>query len=283
MQGTKIPCFGPVAPIHILEDLSATRAAGLYHLFLAHHTAANEDRFRQLICTLMSAKPYSRPTFIMDNSLVECGYAVDMNMVRDASRCIKYAYNPQYAEVISVLPDVMGDAQATQEATEAAFDSWCREMPDELMLVAQPGKVEAREGFEFMKTEEAWKGFTDLVNHFFLLNREKYRRITWIGLPRYLNKVGISRRLAVEYVQMVAPWLKIHLLGFSENILDDMYAARVPGVSGIDSAVPVRYNGKLTPMTREEEIGPRKDWMENGKLIGQNVLNIQNVRKWIGG
>jgi hypothetical protein len=54
------------------------------------------------------------------------------------------------------------------------------------------------------------------------------------------------------------------------------------GVCGIDSAVPVRYEDFLTPMSTDAEIGPRApDWFEKGKLTGFGIENVRNVRGWL--
>jgi hypothetical protein len=187
-------------------------------------------------------------------------------MVREATQIIRDSN--LRGSIVPVLPDVMGKGNATLVASMDAYEQWAKEPAfcDGLMLVTQG---------------ENWLDFTNLVNYFFIHHRTKYSNINWVGIPRKLLAAGISRVHAVRYIQTVAPWVKIHLLGFSDDIQDDMAAARLPGVEGIDSAVPVRYNDSLTPTTTEEQIGPRGDWMENGRLTNQNILNIRNVRMWV--
>lgn len=270
--------FGPVAPIHILEDLQRLDSAGLfgwYHLFLAHHTVEHPARFRRLLEQQFSKHPHGYLTVIMDNSLVELGGAVDDKMIREAVETITI-YNPEsrhlprrrFIDVVPVLPDVMGNGPDTVEASADGYHRW--------MANGMPG-----DGYMLVTQGANWEEFTNLVNFFFVENREDFRNIRWVGIPRKLVQTIGTRARAVKYVQMVAPQAKIHLLGFSGEITDDMFCARMSGVLGIDSAVPVRYGKVLTPMTSEEEIGPRGTWWEDGQVSKVHCDNIRSVRSWL--
>lgn len=264
--------FAPVAPIQILEEMLKTdvkRLFGNYHLFLAHHTVAYPERFNELIASFQRKMQFSQLTIIMDNSIVELGGAVDDDMIAEAVNIIK-PKDYYVTEVVPCLPDVMGDGAATTALSAEAYDRWTmanNPMPGDGYMVVTQGKT--------------WEDFTDLVNHFFVEKAEYYRNIQWVGIPRKIQPVLGSRARAIQYIQMVAPHVKIHLLGFSEHIADDLFCARMPGVRGIDSAVPVRYPHQLNPMTSDEEIGPRGDWWDVGKLETQAKYNIENVRQWL--
>lgn len=269
--------FAPVAPVQILQDLLARGLIGDYHLFLAHHTVEKTHKFESLMSQmiLQGSLRYKEVTIIMDNSIVELGGSVDDKMIKEAVEIAQH-YSTKF-RVIPVLPDVMGKGADTIELASDAYERW--NTVDTTHRSWMPG-----EGYMLVTQGESWEDFVALVNFFFLENRESYQKITWVGVPRVLLKCMPSRTRAIKYIRMVAPHVKIHLLGFSDDICDDMLSASLEGVAGIDSAVPVRYDGLLTPVTTSEEIGKRaEDWMEKGILTQRQVLNIQNVRRWVSG
>ena len=258
--------FAPVAPIQILEAMTPGQL-GNYHLFLAHHTVEHPERFRALCkrYTECDLRSYRSMRIIMDNSIVELGGAVDDLMIRDATRAITLPDT----KVVPCLPDVMGNAQETIALSEDAYFRWENLGMDEIshcgyMLVAQAANKQE---------------LIDLCNHFFVTGRDKYRNISWVGIPRYMLKQDwASRKWAIRYIQMVAPWVRIHLLGFSDDILTDMFDARELGVQGIDSAVPVRYDKPLLTTTYVPSRDPK--WMEDGHLTQNGIQNIARVRQW---
>jgi hypothetical protein len=264
--------FAPVAPVHILHDLVAHKEFKDYHLFLAHHTVEHPKEFAYLFDRYYGDRQgQGHPTVIMDNSIVELGGAVDDLMIDEACRIISAA--GRSTTIVPVLPDVMGIGYKTVELSRAAYHRWAN--------LGKQGAIHANT-YMLVTQGESWDDFTATVNHFFIDMADDYPRIGWVGIPRRLLDVLPTRAEAIKYIQMVAPHVKIHLLGFSGSIGDDLLCARLPGVMGIDSAVPVRYNGVLTPMTTEDEIGPRGDWFKEGQLNSTNIHNVQNVRKWIG-
>lgn len=262
------PRYAPVAPAHIMQTMLQKDPRGLfgtYHLWLAHLVAESPTKWIDVQNRWYSDRRVDGLTILMDNSIVELGAAQSMEMVKAAVNVASTYRNL----VIPVLPDVMGNGYETLRMTLSEWESWKRNIPHPygFMLVAQ-GK--------------SWDDFTQLVDFFLIENRSQFPEIKWIGIPRRLTPVLGSRRTAIEYVRMVAPEMNIHLLGFSDNICDDLWCAKLSNVRGIDTAVAVRYNAPLTPGTSELSIGPRHSWMEDGQLIEQNMINIRNVRKWIG-
>lgn len=260
--------FGPVAPIQILKSMLAEdiRVFGNYHLFLAHHTVEKPKDFEGLLREYnyhMSMRQ-APGTFIMDNSIVELGGAVDDKMVAEATNICLTALGNRH-RVIPVLPDVMGDGQATVEASSAAYHHWKHSMPH-------------NGGFMVVLQASTFEEFCRHVDHFFLSGN--YPHITWAGIPRILVKSLGTRKNCVKYLQAVAPHIDIHLLGFSDNVVDDVFSARLRGVRGIDSAVPVRYD--YAPFTPTTEVPPRAaDWFETGMLTGFGVRNTEAVRSWV--
>lgn len=272
--------FAPVAPVHILQDLLDKEALGDYHLLLAHHTVEKATDFRLLWSEYRRSRSgqYAKTTIIMDNSIVELGGAVDDKMIDEAVRIVM-AYGQTSAmgapTVIPVLPDVMGDGEATIDLSWDAYLRWSQHLHEDGM----PG-----DGFMLVTQGSYWGDFARLVNHFFIDQAENTKRITWVGIPRKIQQrwPERTRAKAIKYIQTVAPHVKIHLLGFSDDITDDLFCASIPGVSGIDSAVPIRYSHLLTPLTTDAEIGPRLDWWENGKINPYTLRNLSAVRRWVG-
>jgi len=261
--------FAPVAPIQILEALTPAQL-GEYHLFLAHHTVEHPDRFRKLCSsyTEHNLRTYRGMRIIMDNSIVELGGAVDDKMIYEATKAVSLPDT----RVVPCLPDVMGSSEATAQLSEEAYFRWEAMGMDDLSHC----------GYMLVTQCASKQDLIDLCDHFFVQGREKFKNISWVGIPRYMLKQGWeSRKWAIRYIQMVAPHVRIHLLGFSEDILTDMFDAREPGVQGIDSAVPVRYKGELLTTTTEAQIGKREEgWMEEGQLMALTPDNITRVRHW---
>lgn len=264
------PQFAPVAPLQVLEELAKRNLRegyGHYHLMLAHHVAEKAKWFNLMHAGAVALQPYRYSTIIMDNSIVELGTAVDDNMIREAVNAVKVPNT----SVIPVLPDVMGDGEETRRQALDAYQRWSAQgtrMPGHGMMLVAQGKN--------------WEDFTKTIDFFFL--GKSYSLINWVGIPRWLENHGISRVRAIEYVLMVAPYINIHLFGFSDNIFADFQAARMDKkmIRGIDSAVPLRYTGMLSPMTTAEEIGKRDpDWFESGQLETAHLQNVLRVRSWL--
>ena len=124
-----------------------------------------------------------------------------------------------------------------------------------------------------------WEDFVHSANFFLLEHRERFHKVTWVGIPRKLVEAIGSRKKAIQYVKMIAPWVNIHLLGFSDDMVDDFLCARMRGVKGIDSAVPLRVPGLLLPTDVPKGRDPR--WMDEGGLTSEARINVSNVRQWI--
>ena len=259
--------FAPVAPIRVLEQLfeRSPNIFGSYHLLLAHHTVEHPVRFAKLFQRAAAYyASYGKPmTIIMDNSLVECGGAVDHDMVMEAAEYIKKAVAQYGGIVIAVLPDAMGDGATTRKLVSAEYNRW-----------SESAKVR---GLELMAVVQGcnWDDYIFSLKLFTGL-----KEVRWLGIPRILHKTLGTRQKAVATVSAMVSEQdlpqRIHLLGFSDNLHDDWLSSRDPAVEGIDSAVPVRYEEvfKLSAV-----VGPRDPhWFERGVLSAQNYLNIQYAR-----
>jgi hypothetical protein len=242
--------FAPVAPIQILEALKENRELGQHHLLLTHHVLEHPDRFEALF-----SKPYGPYTIIMDNSVVELGDA---------------ASDEKVLEAYPVLTDVMSDGPATIEASAKSYDWWADHDPGNhpLFVVLQGN---------------SWETFTKTADHFLL--EPEYARIGMVGIPRVLTGHLGTRWRAIEYVHAIRPDLPIHLLGFSDDVTDDIICGNHPHVTGIDSAVPLRYTYSEWEQgliyTPTSEIPPRpKDWFEKGEYDEHVALNLKQARRW---
>ena len=254
--------FSPVAPIQVLEVMfhSGPNQFGNYHLLLAHHTVEEPERFAVLFnaaANWWNARGYNF-TVIMDNSLVECGGAVSKDMVMDAADLIRKSLPYGNSnEVVAVLPDAMGDGITTRELVRCSIDSWtetARELGLSLMGVTQ-----GYDAADFRRSLE-----TLSADH----------RIKWLGVPRVLHKTMGSRVWAAR--DAVETGKQIHLLGFSDDMHDDFAASRVPGIRGIDSAVPIRLNA---PYALDAIVAPRDPkWFKEGQLSSQNRENLIAAR-----
>lgn len=244
--------FAPVCPPRVLRQLSPGNS-GNYHLLLAHDVAAHieeyawQDNFRGM-------------QVIMDNSVIELGGAVDLDTIMTACSVV---------DVTSVvLPDVLLDGNATVESCTAALADWTPFFKKYFNRIG-PWK----RGFMYVpqgKTlaEFAWAA-QKLCDH---------PGINFWGIPRNLvGQVG-TRRDAIDVCHALNRHRSIHLLGFSDNICDDVICARDTRVSGIDSAVPLRVKDEFT---FKSDPGPRGDWWDTVEYNPQMDRNIEIYQSWI--
>jgi len=252
--------FAPVCPIHILDKLlarSKLSSAVAYHLPLAHDVLAHPKEYAE---TFKQFSKYFSKTIILDNSVIELGHAVDKAVVLEAAKIVG-------ANVI-VLPDVLLDCDATIDSCLAALDIWTAYFGNRLFeysfMIVPQGKTPG----EFARCAEA---FADDM------------RIGWWGIPRNYNIKGLgSRREAIDIVRVLNKHRNIHLLGFSDDIVDDVLSARHHAVSGIDSAVPIRAAslGLRMSMGLDADLPSRGKWWDdpNTKF---NELMLENYRQMI--
>lgn len=246
--------FAPVCPPRLLKKMEPY-CSGDYHLLLAHDVAANPEEYKSFFSV--------NHTVIMDNSVIELGGAVDLDTIKKA--VINVASNSL------VLPDVLLDAKATVESCKAALPTWRREALE--WLVNQQG---VPRGFMIVpqgKTLQEWAWCAEQFAH--------DENINFWGIPRNLVKQIGTRRDAIEIARALNPQRRVHLLGFSDDIIDDVLSARNPWVTGIDSAVPIRAASEGKAMTLNLEIGPRGNWWSDCEFVPQMNTNIETYKQWI--
>jgi hypothetical protein len=199
-------------------------------------------------------------TIIMDNSVIELGNAVDIKVIKKACDAVDVT--------TIVLPDVLLDGKATINSCKAALETWPNEFRDYLgstnngrrgfMYVPQGKTIQ-----EFAVAAQALAGHPD---------------INFWGVPRNLVANLGTRRDAIELVYALNPSRRIHMLGFSDDICDDVVCARDRRVEGIDSAVPLRVTDRIS---FGSDPGPRGDWWATVQYTEIMDGNIAEYKRWI--
>lgn len=245
--------FAPVVPLHIAQALEREGQLGQYHLLLAHDVVARQDEYSAL---------YSHRDWyiIMDNSVVELGGAVDPESIVQAAQCVGASY--------MIAPDVMGDTIKTLDAV----DSFLAHPAVRKCSIPVMAVVQGRSDRD-----------VDYCLHTYRVG--VFPMVQGIAVPRLLVKhLGTRSRVTLEATRT---WTDVHLLGFSDNMIDDVACARIPGVQGIDSAVPIRLGLQLRDLRLAdyEDPGPRENYwtavpQAKAQLSGA-IHNIGLIRKWI--
>lgn len=251
--------FAPVAPVHVLEQLEKTNDLGHYHLVLTHDVVKNKKRFHDLF----HYYTHKNDTIIVDNSVIELGQPVeDIAMVEDAVSVFAHSCHP----TIAVLPDVLLDCKATVKATEKGLNAWAASNVRNMF-----GE---RISLMFVPQGQDWKEILECAEVF-----EGVPEIRWIGVARNFLSILPSRQDITQVLHAMFPQCRFHLLGFSDDLVDDILCTRLPYVAGIDSAVPLRIQ---TPISLVEEVyPPRGTWWDDVKEVTPLMLaNLRKVRKW---
>lgn len=278
--------FAPVAPIHLLKDMwdretaSGKECLGSYHLLLAHDVMESTDKLTQYgelfskVVDYYGAGGSDGANIIMDNSVIELGEAVTMDWVIEAA---KYA-----CANIVVIPDELGDWEKTVSKFRQAADAL---------------HSSTLESFEFMFVPQG-RNLHEFVRCVELVLESHPRVASWIGIPRLARQMyGISRVDLIEAIDCIVrssqntdarssnerKAIKYHLLGFSNDVLDDIAAARITFAEGIDSAVPIRAGQKgFKFYASESEYGKRGDyWTKSASLTDLAVSNMEYYRRLI--
>ncbi len=254
--------FAPVAPVSILKELKEKGLLGKYHLLLCHDIAEHPDDYHNIFNDLEDA------FIILDNSTVELGAPVSTETMLAAASVVKAS--------CSVLPDKLADAEFTIESARKYANIWYHAGLHPFMVVPQG------------KTLKEWMRCADEL----YLIAEQVPGIEFWSVPKVLQEMTGSRQQAITYLasllggHVMYPSRNIHLLGFSNDLLDDIACARRPEISGIDSAVPIRLGcqNNLLTIDNYKNLGKRGDFFENPPSLSHTAIaNIKRVRNWIGG
>ena len=241
--------FAPVAPPALLLDLKRHDALGPYHLLLAHDVVAQKELYKEIFDDVDGLY------IIMDNSVIELGEPVSPEVLAEANSIVPTS--------VTVLPDYIGEMARTIESCTEAAINWSRKGLGPFMVVPQGQSMS-----EFQHCAEQ------------LMNLPHVE--AW-GCPRHATaKLGSRHSLTFNLV-ILQPVMQLHLLGFSDNLQDDISVARAHGVNGIDSAVPLRLGLANEVITSKlQSHAPRGDYWETAKEATPNVLeNLERIRLWI--
>lgn len=255
-MGTNMGKFAPVAPPDMLLDLKAKGALGDYHLLLAHDIVAQKEKYREIFSS--GPMPYY---LILDNSVIELGEPVSAEVLEEARAVLKEAYPGN--KVITVLHDFIGDFFKTVEYSRASAARWMQKDLGPFMAVPQG---------------QTWQEFTSCADNLVSIPGVQ----AW-GIPRHsTGKLGTRQHLA-NYCSVMRPHWDTHLLGFSDDLQDDIQCADMLMVKGIDSAVPIRLGLEGIRITMGlQSHSPRGNYWETAKVANELVIeNLERVRGWI--
>ena len=247
--------YSPVGPIQLLEELHYKH--GLlpgYQLFLAQDVLEHRGRFERLAFDMR--EDCDETFFIMDNGVIELGAPVPIEDLLEAAGIIE-------ADCV-VSPDVIGDFQETKKLAMTHGDTIREDY--RLMMVPQGDDL-----VELCKC-------SDWLAERFPTDETPY---LW-GIPRWVaNELG-TRISLITYIQQYYPHSNIHLLGMSNNTVDDISAARNACVMGIDSANPLTL-GMLGEHMGVEMHLPRGDLWERELLDIQMISNVRWMHNVLAG
>lgn len=239
-----------VAPLSVCQTLysMSPETLGYKHLFLAHDVVKgeNQEGYHALFHTMHNVNEGSLK--ILDNSVIETNTPCSFDTMKEAALIVN-------ADVV-VMPDHQFNARAT---VTSVMDSWFQyrdffTIGDTELMVVPQGKT-----FK----EFAW--CAEQLNEL---------DAAWWSAPRNLVKSLGTRHKAIKLLKALAPERKIHLMGFSDNMVDDLLCAQDIGVESIDSAVPFR-----TPKFGLTEFVPaRGDWWDRPILMNNVDETLIKVR-----
>jgi hypothetical protein len=253
--------FAPVAPPNVLRSLRdlGDTIVGRYHLLLAHDVVARPHLYKDLLP--------DGSFVIMDNSIIELGHPVDAPTMKRALEIVP--------SNVVVLPDVIKDYDQTLELSFMAADQYSKFVdPAKTKYMAVPqGQTRA----EIIKSALEL-AYIDNVG-------------CW-GIPRHITSWEGTRMDFIKWIwEKQETRLKssrwgpfIHLLGFSENMEDDLKCSHLSGVLGIDSAVPVRMGQNKQIIQRTQQAhAPRDDWWSRASsdIQAETIANLSLVRTWL--
>lgn len=270
--------FAPVVPVHMAVMLQETMEdhLGGYHLLLAHDVLDKPTLYKGVYDNKVRGA-YEDSFIIMDNSVVELGEAMPLEKLLEACRVIP----PDCL----VVPDVMGRGRETRELAQKFVREYVQRAPEIMGEDNVPPLMGVLQG-------ESVEDCLETLATFYRLPM-----VSYISVPRVLvKKIGSRAHILTDpgFIRMVKSFDGLHLLGFSDDILDDIACARMPHVMGIDSAVPVRaglaglsIETALIDRTFSQKLGPRGDFWEEplgrrwALAEGSVKHNLRVVRDWI--
>lgn len=260
--------FAPIIPPHLMEKIPL----GDYILLLAHEVVERPEVFRTLVGNTRAI--HKDACIILDNSVVELGY-VDFAMVREAMDLVK----PD----ILVLPDVLGDPDDTRYAVKAFLHDGIHALTSG--EARKPKLMPVIQTHEVADSPRYVADFQELIPG-----------LEYIALPRRMTNDAVAygyledtrfnhaRELASSH-----PNMKIHLLGMSNNLFDDMICCGAnANIIGIDSANPATLGHRriLMSLHQSPHMDRSKLWNCDPSEIDMDtyadiMTNFYRVRNWM--
>jgi hypothetical protein len=264
--------YSPVAPWKIHQKLEDLGLMGNTHLLIATEVLKHEREYRALYDMTRARRKATGtpvPTIIMDNGVIETGVSL-------AATDLLKACDIVGADIL-VLPDVMHDAT---ETIKASYDA-----------LADIGAARSVKGPKLLGVAQG-KTYDD------------YRSCAWwlvkkcgvevISVPRNVVKMLGTRWILAQEIWL-EHGLPIHLLGFSDDVKDDLKVARLPYVTSIDSATPIWLGmsypdadtfTNLCGLNTAAEIGgfkrPQNYWeLDDEDLTVESIANIAHIREFL--
>ncbi len=249
-----MPKFAPVVPVKLAFQMRTKGLLGDYHLLLAHDVVKHADAYMNVY---NDGTPECDANFIiMDNSVIELGTAVSVEMLQEACEIVN-------ANVLA-LPDVLLEGDRTFAHSIDAFERWSDKIDFtkiKPMIIPQGGNF-----------REWVSNLTQFAGH-------PVSKVCCVGIPRNVKeKLSVPRAAAAMAVQGTLPTAGTHLLGFSNSLADDLFTLRThPSIWGIDSAVPIRQQTLMN--LQQSDPGPRGTWWEYMELRGVDNLTHDDWRR----
>lgn len=248
-----VPRYAPVGPLAGLRALDQSHLLGTYHLLIAPIVLEANAAYNEFF-----TRQHPDLTVILDNGVIELGYPLDVPSLAVAARAVN-------ASVV-VLPDTIDDRKFTIKQARHAHREY-RKLDGDTPLM---GVVQGR---TFEECLECAEQLVDIG-------------VDWLAVPRGLTKnldtrVPLVRQIATEHQ------LPIHVLGFSDNIEDDIKAAAShPLVQGIDAATPMWANQWLPLHPPENEpgslgLGKRPVGFWHQAIDERAGHNVETARRWL--
>jgi hypothetical protein len=236
---------------------------GDYHLLLAHDVLDHPVDYRCLF-----GERTKQMFVLLDNSLIELGYPMELDDLLEAAAIVR-------ASVIA-LPDHLGDMHKTCVDSQDFYQRLLRKYGGSMANCPDvTGVVQGQTIQECMYCADV------LVRQ---CNSSRLLCVPRVLVKTLGTRMGVCCALGVKY-----PGVPIHLMGFSDNILDDVSCARLPNVVGIDSAVPIRAalrGMKMTLNTGWFDPGPRGDYWATPQTVAEACMadievQMTDYRRWI--
>lgn len=242
--------FAPVANLTTYQRLNEVGELGTYHLLIATEVVKDLQGWSQMWSYPNIDPDVGKDMFIiMDNGLIEAGEPADAEVLHAACEAV----HPN----VVVLPDVLGHYKETEYLVKRDYGKF-KSLGYPLM-----GVLQGRTAEEVVR----------------LLTLYEALALDYISIPRVMTAHFGSRRWLVERVRWIGK--PIHLLGWSENVEDDLRCAAMQGVMGIDSAVPIWWTDPMprTPPT-ESPFGSRPSNYWTFSPTGDEFKIIRANIKW---